>query len=143
MTKDEIVRKYLGVPFVHKGRDLKGIDCYGLLCLVYRDLGYILPDYTDYGIEDYKREWYEEGKDYYLQLYHTLWEKVEKPEPWDGLLFRHSRHTNTINHVGIYLGDEQFLHCYEGSEVGVARLDRPYWSRRLYGSFRFKGKNER
>jgi cell wall-associated NlpC family hydrolase len=42
-------RKYLGVPFKHRGRTPNGLDCAGLAWLAYADLGYTPPDLTRYG----------------------------------------------------------------------------------------------
>ena len=37
-------RRYLGIPYVWGGTDpAKGLDCSGLVQLVFRDLGYSLP----------------------------------------------------------------------------------------------------
>ena len=37
---------YIGLPYQLNGRGVSGVDCYGLLCLVFRDrLGVDLPDW--------------------------------------------------------------------------------------------------
>ena len=130
MTKEEIIRKYLGAPYLHKGRSIDGVDCYGLVALVYRELGIEIPDY------EYKEKWYKDGKDYYVDNYHELWEKVDVLKEWDCILFKNR--SNVVNHVGIYLGDNKFLQCCEGSPVEVADITRKYWAKCTYGYFRYK-----
>lgn len=43
-------RKYLGVPYLHQGRNRKGIDCIGLLISVAQNLGI-----SDFNIDGYSR----------------------------------------------------------------------------------------
>lgn len=50
----QAARKYLGVPFKHRGRTDRGIDCAGLVWCAYRDLGVIKPDLKRYGREPYR-----------------------------------------------------------------------------------------
>ena len=44
-------RRYMGVPFRHRGRTAKGVDCVGLGIAAYRDCGVELPDFRLYGPE--------------------------------------------------------------------------------------------
>ena len=37
MTEKEIVDKYLGVPYLHHGRDLNGTDCWGIIILINKE----------------------------------------------------------------------------------------------------------
>ena len=45
-----------------------------------------------------------------------------------------------FSHVGIYLGDNQFIHApSRGSEVSVAQLSAPYWAKHFNGARRLVG----
>ena len=49
VTIDEFIVKAIKVPFVDKGREYSGWDCWGSVCCFYRDVkGVILPQYLDY-----------------------------------------------------------------------------------------------
>lgn len=50
----EAARQYLGVPFKHRGRSDRGMDCAGLVWCAYRDLGVIKPDLKRYGREPFR-----------------------------------------------------------------------------------------
>lgn len=47
-------RTYLGVPFRHRGRTVRGLDCAGLVWRAYADLGCVLPDVERYGREPHR-----------------------------------------------------------------------------------------
>lgn len=44
-------RRYLRVPFRHRGRSAKALDCVGLGVRAYADCGVVLPDVRHYGRE--------------------------------------------------------------------------------------------
>ncbi len=50
----EQARTYLGVPFRHRGRTPRGLDCAGLVVRSYADLGVVLPDVACYGREPHR-----------------------------------------------------------------------------------------
>jgi cell wall-associated NlpC family hydrolase len=51
-------RRYLGVPFVHRGRrPPKKLDCVGLVLFAYRDCGVVLEDFRLYGREPDITRW--------------------------------------------------------------------------------------
>lgn len=59
-------------------------------------------------------------------------------EPGD-LVFFNTRHFPN-SHVGIYLGDDRFIHApSRGGEVGVALLSAQYWRQRYNGARRLVG----
>ena len=59
-------------------------------------------------------------------------------EPGDLVFFNTRRFPNS--HVGIYLGDDRFVHApSNGGEVGVATLSAQYWRQRYNGARRLVG----
>jgi len=95
-----------------------GLDCSGFVQLVYKDaLGLLLPRTA--------REQSEVGN------------VVDKSElkPGDLVFFNTMR--RAFSHVGIYLGDNHFLHSPRtGAEVRVEDMSQGYWVKRYNGARR-------
>ena len=36
---------YIGIPYKERGRDITGLDCWGLVHMYYNDMGVTVPDY--------------------------------------------------------------------------------------------------
>lgn len=47
-------RTYLDVPYRHRGRSIRGVDCAGLPMCAYADEGVVLPDLERYGRTPHK-----------------------------------------------------------------------------------------
>ncbi len=130
ITVRECIDKYLGIPYVHLGRTMQGLDCYGLIILVYKDLGYELMD-----LEDYNKHWALRGQDLFVDNYQKQWERGTTPQPFDVVLFRGTK--GVANHAGIYFGPERFLHCIEAGVV-VGKFSDDRWGKNVEGYFRMK-----
>ncbi|PKM74053.1 MAG: hypothetical protein CVU91_03145 [Firmicutes bacterium HGW-Firmicutes-16] len=106
---------YLGTPYVWGGTSEKGFDCSGFVQYVYKECGYT--------INRTAADIYENG---------TYVEK-ENLEIGDAICF--SSHTESIGHVGIYIGNEQFIHASSGSGcVIISDLSEDYYTNRYIGS---------
>ncbi|WP_182525733.1 transglycosylase SLT domain-containing protein [Nocardioides dongkuii] len=82
-------RKYLGIPYVWGGTDPdKGLDCSGLVQLVYKNLGVDLPRVS------YQQA--EAGR--------VVQGGLDNAQPGDILAFG-----SPVHHVGIYIGDGQMI----------------------------------
>jgi cell wall-associated NlpC family hydrolase len=128
----DIVQKYLGVHYRHHGRDMDGLDCWGLIKAVYKDLGHDLLD-----IEDYDREWSSKGANYFVENYHKQWEKVEIPQMFDVVMFKNKAGVSC--HAGIVLREGSMFHCVEKYGVVVAKVSERNADRLIDGFYRFKG----
>lgn len=112
-TLTERALEMLGVRYKRGGESAThGVDCSGLVRLVFKDaLGIDLPHHA----ADMSR----------------LGEPVAKSDlqPGDLLFFRTVK--RTISHVGIYLGEGQFIHApHKGAPVRVEQFDG-YWIKRF------------
>jgi cell wall-associated NlpC family hydrolase len=95
-----------------------GFDCSGLVYYVYTHFGYTIPRTA--------RAQYKNGA------------AVEKPDLKPGdLVFFSGNGGRSITHVGIYIGDDQFIHASTWRYgVKINSLVGSYWEKALYGARR-------
>jgi len=125
---------YVGIPFRAGGRDRDGLDCWGLVRLVYQEqLGLDLPSYD--GIFSGQQDAEAAGET--MAQESRRWQRVQNWEPHDVLLMRVSNAIPT--HVGVYLGDGWMLHALEGIDSTMERTDSLRWAKRIQGAYRYDG----
>ena len=111
--------KLVGVRYRFGGNNEdSGLDCSGFVRLVFKDsIGASLPRTA--------REMSEVGQ----QI------DSSQLKPGDLVFFNTMR--RTFSHVGIYLGDNHFLHAPRtGAEVRVENMENSYWMQRYNGARR-------
>ncbi len=122
VTGRQIVKKaeqYLGVPYKWGGTSPSGFDCSGFVYYVLRSQG-INASRT-------------------LKTMYSQGTKVSKSdlEPGD-IVFFENTYKSGISHVGIYVGDGQFIHSpSSGKVVSYADLYSDYYTSHYYGAVRF------
>jgi len=127
-------RKYLGVPFKHRGRTKAGLDCAGLIVRCYKDLERPVVDREVYG-----REPHRDGLRETLNA-NTLEVVTSKPwQPGDIVLMKF---VSEPHHLGIFgdyfLGGLSLIHSFgEVGKVVEHRLD-DVWTARILEVFRHK-----
>jgi cell wall-associated NlpC family hydrolase len=112
-----VARRMLAVPYRFGGTTLWGLDCSGFVQKTFAFLNLDLPRSA--------REQFREGA------------KVAKADlsPGDLVFFR--TYAEYPSHVGIYLGDNRFVHASSRERmVTVESLDTPYYVKRYIGAKR-------
>jgi cell wall-associated NlpC family hydrolase len=110
----EKAREYIGVGYRYGQLKEDGFDCSGFVCFVFGNFGYTLP-HSSY--EQYK-------KSSHL--------KAKKAQPGDLVFF--STRGSQISHVGIYLGNNAFIHSpSSGKKVCIDSLGTDYYKKHLVG----------
>ncbi len=123
--------RYLGTPYLELGRSLAGVDCWGLVTVVYQmDLGIELPSYAgDYVSTDERAEISALiGQNKRV----GPWQAVTEPAPYDVAVFRRGPHES---HVGLVAIPGCMLHVpYDHAKVESYLSGR--WGQRLTGFYR-------
>ena len=126
--------KYIGIPYTEKGRDFNGVDCWGLLRLVYKEEFAIdLPSF----VSDYEQSDTLRIQDLIAQ-YKEGWEQLDVPESGSAVLFRI---LGTESHVGVAISETHFVHAREGQSVTVESFSSPGWKNRIIGHFKYQEKS--
>jgi peptidoglycan endopeptidase LytE len=112
-------KKLLDIPYKFGGNSILGIDCSAYVKKVYGLLGIDLPRTA--------REQFREGGD-----------AVDKDHLSIGDLVFFRTYASFPSHVGIYLGNNLFIHASsKGRKVTIDSLETPYYLKRFIGGKRF------
>jgi cell wall-associated NlpC family hydrolase len=124
------MKQLLGIPWKCHGRDADGMDCLGLVMAFEKDvMGFEMEEWADLYTVDSGFA----GIDAIVQEKSKQFLKVDEPVKGDILMFRFGKFNC---HLGVYLESNQFIHCHEGHESAIARIDSPIWKHRLTAIYR-------
>ncbi|WP_371226404.1 C40 family peptidase [Pseudomonas sp. QE6] len=117
-------RQLIGVPYRSGGSSVTGgFDCSGLLVYLFRtQAGTKLPRTTE-------------------EMIRAGGTRVGRDElkPGDAVFFNHNGRGRT-SHVGLYIGNDQFIHApSSGERIRQDSLDNSYWERSYTTARRFRG----
>jgi len=114
---------FLGVPYKRGGSNENGFDCSGFVRSMYEQtVGLVLP-----------RRAKEQA---------AVTDKIDKQELQPGDLVFFNTLKQTFSHVGIYIGNNQFIHSpRQGGEVRVEDMRQAYWEKRFNGARRVNPEN--
>lgn len=111
LVLEQQYQAWAGTPYRLGGADKRGIDCSALVQSIFTEA-------------------------FDVKLPRTTGEQVavgdvvtrQALQPLDLVFF----HTGPTKHVGIYLGQGEFLHASTSRGVMISKLDNPYWQRNFW-----------
>ncbi|OES45169.1 C40 family peptidase [Domibacillus iocasae] len=107
-------KEHIGTPYKFGGTTPSGFDCSGFIQYAHKQTGYSLPRTA--------AEMYKKGK------------AVSKANMEPGDLMFFTTYKKGASHVGIYLGNNQFIHASSSKGVTIDKTSNSYWSKRYIGS---------
>jgi cell wall-associated NlpC family hydrolase len=126
------IADYVGLPFAPRGRTREGVDCWGLVCLVYAELlGRALPSYDDrYTSLDAAERAH---RDALIGEGRALFSEVPVEQPFDLALFATG---DLMAHIGVVVEPGRMLHILRDRQSVIEDYRRPAWARRGLGFWR-------
>lgn len=124
---------YVGVPFLHAGRNRIGVDCIGLVIASAREAGLL----TNYDNTDYSSV--VNAKFFKSQIEMFCDEiPITDLEYGDLLLFSMRGTAHTTTHVGLYVAYGIFIHSDQAIGKVVVQALPGTWESRLISVYRWK-----
>lgn len=113
---DVEVEKWLGAPYKYGGQSLEGVDCSGLVVEIYKAV---------YGKKLYRSSY---------EIYEKNCYPIKKSELKEGdlVFFITSSKGGRINHVGLYMRDNKFIHSTTKRGVIISDLSENYYTKYFY-----------
>jgi cell wall-associated NlpC family hydrolase len=144
ITPDRIIteaRKFLNVPFFHRGRSVLGLDCLGLIIVSFRKCSIIIP--SDDGLTYYSTWWRNQEDRLHDHLKKYGFEEVEIPQRGDIITFKLLGMQYPAHHSGILISEDTMIHVngLGGAWERKCKINRipDSYKRRLGSYFRYKG----
>ena len=110
----QAAKEQTGVRYQWGGTSPNGFDCSGFSQYVFQEQGISIP-----------------------RIVSEIWnQSVDVNQPSVGDLVFFETYKKGPSHIGIYLGNDQFIHAGESSGVTTSSLNQDYWQTKYLGSRR-------
>lgn len=116
----DTLESWLGTPYKSAGMSRNGVDCSGFVSCMYKGV---------YGVNLKSRRC--------ADIYNDV-EKVNKSDLKEGDIVFFKIRQSQVSHVGLYLGNNKFIHSSTSNGVIISDLDEEYYKKYFCGGGRLK-----
>lgn len=125
--------KYVGVPYLDRGRDMHGWDCFGLYCyVVAKEFGTVIRSYDHTYTSAENREEVAGS----IRMHAGEWQRIAPGDEreGDGVVFLLA---GQPLHCGYVIEPGTMLHALKRRETCIERYDSLLWNRRIEGFYKW------
>ena len=127
------LKEYIGIPFKSCGRDSFGLDCWGLLCLIYKErLDITLASYINEYVDAHSYSAISNAVNAHIPEWISIKKGAE--QPFDAIIFRLR---GLPIHLGMVIKPRQMIHVLPKLNTCLERYDTPLWDKRIRGFYRY------
>lgn len=107
----KLANQSMGIPYKYGGNTIEGFDCSGFVSYIYNAIGINLTRKSS------------------LMYFEQDTTKVKEPVPGDLVFFKNT-FIPDISHMGIYIGNNEFIHA-GSTGIAIGNVTTKYWSERF------------
>lgn len=126
----DYLHKYIGIPYKAKGTTIKGLDCIGLIEMIYEnEFNIKLPDHARISADD------KELCSEHLVDGSKKWERIMYPEPNCVIIFNIGGYPL---HTGMVLDNKRMIHSLKGHNSAIESYVGAKWGSRIEGFYKWQ-----
>ena len=128
-----MIEKFIGIPFVSKGRSFKGCDCYGLVKLYYKEvLNIDLPE-TVITAEQPRRTFAN-----YLNEISKNWTSTVPQKNAVVAMAVNAQHPSLVTHFAVMIDDKRFIDTKENMSSYLTSINNKKIKNQIKGFYKWQ-----
>ena len=128
-----MISKFVGIPFVSKGRSFNGCDCYGLVKLYYKEILNIDIPETIITAEQPRRTFAN-----YLNEISKNWTATTPAKNVVVAMSVNAEHPNLVTHFAVMIDDKRFIDTRENMSSYLTNIDDERIKNQIKGFYKWQ-----
>ena len=128
-----MISKFIGIPFISKGRSFNGCDCYGLVKLYYKEILNIDIPETIITAEQPRRTFAN-----YLNEISKNWTATTPAKNVVVAMSVNAEHPNLVTHFAVMIDDKRFIDTRENMSSYLTSIDDEKIKNQIKGFYKWQ-----